>query len=62
MNLDIESNSKTWYSRSWQFETDSIQIQLQDLAFQALAIELRNQIHFQDLAFQALVSEFRHRI
>ena len=39
MNLDIESNSKTWYSRSWQFETNSIQIQLQDLALQALAIE-----------------------
>ena len=39
MNLDIKSNSKTWYSRSWQFETNSIQIQLQDLALQALAIE-----------------------
>ena len=39
MNLDIKSNSKTWYSRPWQFETNSIQIQLQDLALQALAIE-----------------------
>ena len=39
MNLDINFNSKTWYSRSWQFETNSIQIQLQDLAVQALAVE-----------------------
>ena len=35
---------------------------IQDLAFQALAIELRHPIQFQDLAFQALAIELRHPI
>ena len=36
-------------------------LQFQDLAFQALAIEL-HQIQFQDLAFQALAIELRHQL